>query len=338
MPLAPLLDRRTLLALTGGLSLAACTGGQGSPGAGGRPTGVGTPGAASSPPSAPGPGPATSAQQRTGRISYGDHPSQWAERQVPDGPSRGTVVVLHGGFWRDAYGADLGEPLAADLVARGWSTLNVEYRRVGGGGGYPRTFDDVHAAIELLGGDDEVGESGEDGVGAGDDGGGGGDATAGDERSGDGSADGPVVTLGHSAGGHLAAWAAARLDVGWQGRTGVTHVISQAGVLDLGTAHRERLGSGAARDLVGFGPDDPRFAALDPLQQVPLVAPLWALHAPDDGQVPISQSQGYVAAARAAGATAELVEVAGGHFDHIDVTTDAWAQVVAILDGISPPR
>ena len=311
MPAAPVLDRRTLLALTGGLSLAACTGGQQGSGPGDGSTGA--PGASSSPTAAAGSGPSTAGPLRPGRVGYGDHPSQWAEYQTPEGPSRGTVVVLHGGFWREAYGADLGEPLAADLLGRGWSTLNVEYRRVGGGGGYPQTFDDVHAALELLG--------------------------TGDERSGDGSADGPVVTLGHSAGGHLAAWAAGRLASGpWQGRVSVTHVLSQAGVLDLGTAYRERLGSGAARDLVGFGPDDPRFAALDPMRQVPVAAPVWALHAPDDEQVPISQSQGYVAAAREAGGTAELVEVTGGHFDHIDVATDAWAQVVALLDGISPPR
>ena len=296
MPAPASLDRRTLLALTGGLSLAACAGGPDSRGDGTVSTSSGVP--------APGSSSSGTASGRTGRISYGDHPSQWVERQVPEGASRGTVVVLHGGFWREAYGADLGEPLAADLLARGWTTLNVEYRRVGGGGGYPQTFDDVHAAIGLLGGSDT----------------------------------GPVVTLGHSAGGHLAAWAASRLDAGWQGRTRVTHVVSQAGVLDLGTAYRERLGSGAVRDLVGVGPDDPRFATLDPSQQLPLRAPVWALHAPDDAQVPISQSQGYVAAARDAGGTAELVEVTGGHFDLIDVTTEAWARVVEVLDGISPPR
>ena len=308
MPAPASLDRRTLLALTGGLSLTACTGGPDSRRDGTVSTWSGAP--------APGSSSSGTASGRTGRISYGDHPSQWVERQVPEGASRGTVVVLHGGFWREAYGADLGEPLAADLLARGWTTLNVEYRRVGGGGGYPQTFDDVHAALELLGG-----EGGGDGSGARDDGGA-----------------GPVVTLGHSAGGHLAAWAASRLDAGWQGRTRVTHVVSQAGVLDLGTAYDERLGSGAARDLVGFGPDDPRFAALDPIRQVPLGAPVWALHAPDDGQVPISQSQDYVTASREAGGTAELVEVTGGHFDLVDVTTDAWARVVEVLDGISPPR
>ena len=63
-------------------------------------------------------------------------------------------MIIHGGFWKAEYDASLGEPLAADLTARGWTTLNVEYRRVGNGGGFPATFDDVHAAIEALAGTD----------------------------------------------------------------------------------------------------------------------------------------------------------------------------------------
>ncbi|WP_010149121.1 alpha/beta hydrolase [Serinicoccus profundi] len=294
MPAPPALDRRTLLALTGGLSLAACA-----PSNGTRDDGAasGTAGPSADPADA-----ATPTAGRTGRISYGDDPSQWAELQRPEGEARGTVVVIHGGFWREAYGAELGEPLAADLVERGWTTLNVEYRRVGNGGGFPQTFDDVHSALELV------------------------------------DAGGPVVTLGHSAGGHLAAWAAGRLRSGaWPGRVEVTHVLSQAGVLDLASAYRERLGSGAVDDLMGFDPEDPRFASADPAQQLPIDASVWALHAADDEQVPIQQSQDYVAAARAAGTRAELVEVTGGHFDLIDVTTDAWARVVGILDSISPP-
>ncbi len=64
------------------------------------------------------------------------------------------MVIIHGGFWKAEYDASLGEPLAADLTAQGWTTLNVEYRRVGNGGGFPATFDDVHAAIEALAGTD----------------------------------------------------------------------------------------------------------------------------------------------------------------------------------------
>lgn len=287
------IGRRTLLAVGGALPLAACVGGGG----------PATPDAGESGPASSdaGPGGSDPTGSGRGRLSYGDDPSQWAQRQVPEGPSRGTVVVIHGGFWRARYGADLGEPLAQDLTARGWTTLNVEYRRVGNGGGFPQTFDDVHAALELVQGP------------------------------------GPVVTLGHSAGGHLAAWAAGRLRTGeWSGQVEVTHVISQAGVLDLTAAYRAGLGSGAVHDLLGAGPEDPRYDLVDPRRQVPLEVPLWAVHAPDDGQVPISQSVDYVAAATAAGGDAELAEVTGGHFDLIDVDSAAWARIVQILDGISP--
>ena len=81
------------------------------------------------------------------RITYGDDPSQWVDLHTPDGESRGLVVVIHGGFWKAEYGAEYGAPLAEDLVGRGWTAANVEYRRVGNGGGFPETLDDIHAAI-----------------------------------------------------------------------------------------------------------------------------------------------------------------------------------------------
>ncbi|EON22813.1 hypothetical protein CF8_3414 [Nocardioides sp. CF8] len=238
------------------------------------------------------------AQEPT-RLTYGEDPSQWVDRYDPTGESRGTVVVIHGGFWQAMYAADLGSRLAADLAARGWTALNVEYRRVGNGGGFPATFDDIHAAINLVDGE------------------------------------GPVVTLGHSAGGHLATWAAARQRFDeWSGGVEVTHVLSQAGVLDLTSAYDENLGGGAVQSLMGVGPDDPAFDLADPMRHVPLDVPVWCLHAPDDTSVPISQSSDYVQAATEAGATAELIEVTGGHFDLIDTRTKAWQQVVDLLDTI----
>lgn len=235
------------------------------------------------------------------RLSYGSDASQWVDRYDPEGTSRGTVVVIHGGFWQAGYGADLGAPLAADLAARGWTALNVEYRRVGNGGGFPETFDDIHAAINLVDGD------------------------------------GPVITLGHSAGGHLAAWAAARQRFDeWAGGVEITHVLSQAGVVDLTAAYDENLGGGAVQSLMGTGPDDAKYDKADPMRQIPLEVPVWCLHAPDDPTVPISQSRDYVQAATAAGATAELVEVTGGHFDLIDTSTETWQTIVELLDTISP--
>jgi acetyl esterase/lipase len=231
------------------------------------------------------------------RHPYGDDPSQFGELTVPDGDARGVVVVIHGGFWRAAYDLDLGRPLAASLASSGWAAWNLEYRRVGNGGGAPATFDDVAAGIDAL-------------------------------RDLDVDL-GTVVTLGHSAGGHLATWAASRgRDPRWAGGVDVTHVVSQAGVVDLRAAAAAGLGDGAVPAFVG-GPIEP---VHDPLQQVPLDVPVWCVHGTEDVIVPISQSQSYVDAATGVGATAELVAVDGDHFVVIDPTSPAWDRTLQILD------
>jgi acetyl esterase/lipase len=235
-------------------------------------------------------------------IWYGEDPSQFGELTVPEGTPRGVVVVIHGGFWRAAYDLDLGRPLAADLAEHGWAAWNVEYRRVGNGGGAPQTLDDVAAAIDTLA-----------------------DLDLPRRR---------VITVGHSAGGHLATWAASRGRYErWAARVAVTGVVSQAGVVDLGQAYAERLGSGAVEAFLGHPPgpeDDP----VDPVRNVPLDVPVHCVHGVHDDVVPVGQSQAYVAAARAAGATAELTEVEGDHFVVIDPAGEAWARTREILDGL----
>ena len=81
---------------------------------------------------------------------YGPDPAQFGELSLPGRPALGTVVVIHGGFWQAAYDLSLGRPLAADLAARGYAAWNLEYRRAGGRGGWPTTFEDVAAGIDLL--------------------------------------------------------------------------------------------------------------------------------------------------------------------------------------------
>jgi acetyl esterase/lipase len=240
-------------------------------------------------------------QPRT--IEYGDDPSQHVELWQPAGSSRGVVVVIHGGFWKAAYDLSLGRPLAADLVAHGWTALNIEYRRVGNGGGLPETLDDVAAAIDVLAQVDGLDTS-------------------------------TVVTLGHSAGGHLAAWAAARERFPrWRPSVPVTQVISQAGVLDLAAAYRDDLGSGAVLALVGE-PPGPAYDQVDPTRQLPLDVPVWCVHATRDDLVPVSQSREYVGRARAAGAVAELVEVEGDHFVVIDPGSAAWQRTLEVLEAL----
>jgi acetyl esterase/lipase len=243
------------------------------------------------------------------RHAYGAGPSQFGELSRPAGASKGTVVIVHGGFWRARYDLSLGRPLAADLVRRGYTVWNLEYRRVGDGGGWPATFLDVAAGIDTLA-DLEV------------------DTSA-------------VVAIGHSAGGHLGVWAAGRstLAAGAPGagpRVTVTGVVSQAGVLDLVRCAQDGVGGTAAPDLMGGTPAQVpgRYRMGDPLAAVPITAPVLCVHSRADTNVPYSQSVDYVAAAARAGATATLHEVHGDHFTLIDPTSPDWAVVVVALPGL----
>jgi acetyl esterase/lipase len=235
-------------------------------------------------------------------IRYGDDPSQFAELSLPSGTPKGVVVVIHGGFWRARYDLSLGRPLAASLVEHGWVAWNVEYRRVGNGGGIPETLDDVAAAIDALV-----------------------DQEAPVAR---------VLAIGHSAGGHLATWAASRgRHERWPVKVELTGVVSQAGVLDLRSAYDERLGDGAVAAFLGRAPG-PEDAPLDPACQVPLDIPVHCVHGRADDTVPVSQSRAYVVAATAAGARAELTEVDGDHFVVIEPATDAWRLTLEILESM----
>lgn len=248
------------------------------------------------------------------RYAYGKDPSQFADLYLPpEGTAvRAVVVIIHGGYWRSTYGADLGEPLARDLVGRGYACWNLEYRRAGNGGGWPATFDDVATGIDHL-------------------------AVAATER---GLDLGSTTALGHSAGGHLAVWAAGRgglpVDAPGSGTPAVplTAVVSQAGVLNLREARNLGLGDQAVVDLLGAPDDADRYALADPMTAVPLEIPVYAVHGKEDTTVPLSQAESYVEAATAAGATAELVLVPGDHFAVITPGSTAWERVLEVLEGI----
>ena len=260
---------------------------------------------------------------------YGTDRAQFGELWLPDAAAAGTVVVIHGGFWRARYDLSLGRPLAADLTARGYAAWNLEYRRALAGGGWPETFEDVAAGIDLL-------------------------ATLPVDTS-------RVVAVGHSAGGHLAAWAAGRgkLPPGAPGAPGapapppgggpgpadaesgrafvaVTGVVSQAGVLALADCARERVGGTAALDLMGGGPDKlpDEYRLADPIAAVPVPAPVVCLHPRADANVPYSYSERYVAAATAAGGRATLTETRGDHFTLIDPASPDWAAAIAVLPAL----
>lgn len=235
---------------------------------------------------------------------YGPHPDQFLELTLPDGPGRRPVaVVLHGGFWRAAYGVDLARPLAASLAGDGFAAVAVEYRRVGGGGGWPQTLEDVAAAVDGLAGLPEAPRLDLGGI----------------------------AVVGHSAGGHLAAWTAGRhrLPAGVPGagpRVPVAAAVLQSGVLDLELAYRQGLGRDAVRALLGDAPDvvPDRYAAANPVRLLPTGADLLCVHAAADDDVPLSQTERYAAAAAAAGDAVEVRVVRGDHMHLIAPAGDPW--------------
>jgi acetyl esterase/lipase len=209
--------------------------------------------------------------------SYGPDASQFGD--LYEGGDRGVAVLIHGGFWRDRYDLTLMEPLADDLVRRGWTAWNIEYRRLGNGGGVPETLDDVAAAIDHLA---ELGLSG-----------------------------GPVVAIGHSAGGHLAAWAAAREDA----RVPLTGYVSQAGVLDTRRAFELGLSEGVAE----------HFLDASPIERPPSVPGL-LVHGTRDDIVPLELSEAFASAS-----DAELAVFDEDHFGHLVPLNPMWKAVVGWL-------
>ncbi|CCI52328.1 MAG: alpha/beta hydrolase [Tetrasphaera jenkinsii] len=262
------------------------------------------------------------------KLTYGRDPSQFAELHLPDGGGQeGTgpdaretapvCVVVHGGFWRARYGLDLGTPLARDLAAHGVAALNVEYRRVGNGGGWPNTCADVAAAVDALAAvADRV------------------DLTR-------------VVALGHSAGGHLAGWLAgrARLRDGAPGANPVVPLsgfVSQAGVLDLELAVTDHLGAGAVAAFLdpSGGGEPAAYEVVSPVRLLPTGVPSVLVHGTADEDVPLSQSESYAAAAARADDSCRLVTLPGAdHFGVITPDSPDWHVCrAAVLDLVSTQR
>ena len=260
---------------------------------------------------------------------YGDHPSQFARLHLPEaGGGWPVAVVIHGGFWRQRYGVELADPLAADLARRGVAALAVEYRRVDrrvpdgsrtsmlagpaaeAGGGWPMTLVDVATAVDSLAASGQVIARGRL------------DLTR-------------VAAVGHSAGGHLAAWLAHRSSLGPEAPGAMDEhsvrlvgAVSQAGVLDLQVAARDGLGDGAVLDLMEGSPGSValRYRHASPIGLIGDGAKVVCVHGGIDDTVPPGQSVDYVSAATAAGDPAELITLPDvGHMELVDPGDPAWS-------------
>lgn len=262
------------------------------------------------------------------RVAYGDDSSQYGELRIPTSPGPHPVVVLvHGGCFKAAYAtvrdlAAMGDALKDSGIA----SWNIEYRRVGHpGGGWPGTYLDVGRAVDHL-------------------------RVLAREHALD---LGRVVVVGHSAGGHLAMWMAARarLPVGSPLYVNdpllVRGVMNLAGPLDMtaNIAGYETL----CRDtvitaLLGGTPAavPERYAHASSITLLPLGLPqvlVWGEH---EDFVPQPLAEAYVQAARQVGDSVRLVVMPGvGHFEIASPRASTWPRVASairsLLDGRLPP-
>ena len=254
----------------------------------------------------------------TASIAYGPDPLQVAEVWRPDGKGPfPTVLMIHGGCWLSGLAnLHIMDYAAEDLRKRGIAVWNIEYRGVDRpGGGYPGTFQDVNAAADAM------------------------LAHAQGLRS---AGPSKIVVLGHSAGGQLALWLAARdklpatsplrdprrLDIAW--------TVSLGGLPDLATA-KDGLQRKDRRPPAGRDRRPPiRWPTSRPRSLLPLTTPRMLIHGALDDTSPPSQGKAYVAKARAAhDIRAWSYAIPGeGHVEEISPGSRTWAAVAQGLDSV----
>jgi acetyl esterase/lipase len=250
---------------------------------------------------------------------YGDGPEHLVELWFPEGkPPLRSVVVIHGGFWSAEYDRTHIRSLCAELAKLGYLTAALEYHRVGQErGGWPGTFHDIADGLDAL-------PSLTDGLIRPD----------------------HTVLLGHSAGGHLALWAALRhrLPAGSPGhRTDLPRfsgVVSLAGVCDLAAGYRLDLDVGAVDRLLGGSPLKlpHRYRIADPAELLPLGTRCVLVHGGDDDRVPFEISRRFHDLAAAHGDDIVLTRLAGtGHFELIEPGSAAFPAVVQAIDTVFGP-
>ncbi len=248
------------------------------------------------------------------RMTYGDAPEQFGDLRLPkagSGPFP-AIAFIHGGFWRAQYDLLHAGHLCKAFVDFGIASWNLEYRRLGNdGGGWPGTFLDVAAGLRHF-----VSIAPEHNI----------DPTR-------------IVVAGHSAGGHLALWAAGLARVATDSPLAAEALplrgaVSLAGVVDLRESWRLKLSSNVTADLLGGSPGElpERYAAASPIELLPNGVRQLLIHGTDDDIVPISISEGYVESAVAAGDDATLMALPStDHFAPIDPESVIWPGMLSAI-------
>lgn len=258
------------------------------------------------------------------RIAYGADSSQYGELRVPAGAGPHPVVVLiHGGCFKAAYAtAQYFGAMADALEDEGIATWNVEYRRLGqSGGGWPGTYLDVGKAVDHL-------------------------RAIAPEHHLDLNR---VVIVGHSAGGHLAMWAAARARVPAASPLYAANSLEARGVVDLAgpvdmtaniAGYEALCLDSVITSLFGGTPMTvpQRYAHASPIKLLPFGVPQVIILGEHEDFVPLPVAQNYEKTATYAGDRVRLIVIPGvGHFEIASPRASTWPQVDsairALIDG-----
>ncbi len=242
------------------------------------------------------------------RYAYGPDSQQFGELTLPDAtPPYPVIILIHGGGYREIYNLrPLGTVVSA-LAAAGFAVWNIEYRRFGNGGDYPQMFLDVAAAADYL---PEIAEARHLNLNR-------------------------VMTMGHSAGGHLALWLAGRRNIESASPIFVSEPLAVHGAValaplaDVTHGGESDLSSDALLAVMGGRPKEMPSAYRNgcPVQLLPLGIPQVILVGSEDGSM-LENAERYIAAAHEVGDDAQLIALPGaGHFEIVAVGTDEWAAV-----------
>jgi len=253
------------------------------------------------------------------RISYGADVNQFADLRLPEGRGPFPVVAIdHGGCWAAFADVAYTAPLADALTREGWATWNIEYRRAHQpGGGWPGTFVDAAHGLDTL-------------------------RAAAKLHPLDPAR---VVAIGHSAGGQLALWNAARPHARSGSAVFVDRPLPLRGAIAIGGLVDLRAFAAYAADpcegwhirVIGGTPAElpDRYALVSPAELLPLRVPHALVWGEKDNIAPQSLFAGYEAKARAAGDSVKSVIVAGaGHHDLMKPDRPAYGVLVELIRGL----
>ncbi len=239
------------------------------------------------------------------RYAYGSHPEQFGELTLPrSAPPHPVIVLIHGGGYREVYDLrPLGQVVKA-LAEKGFAVWNIEYRRQGNGGDFPQMFLDVAAGADYL---SQLAA-----------------AHALDLSN--------VISMGHSAGGHLALWLAGRRRIERESPLYaeepimISAVLALAPLADVARAAEHGLSSDALADVMGGDPASApaNFRNGTPTALLPFHLPQTIIVGSEDAAMLVN-ARSYVDVASARGDAVELVVLPGaGHFEIVAVGTEAF--------------